>query len=81
MASLSVRHPQRNSLRLALLERSNKRAVGGSLLSLLSSQSRAAYRDSKRPDDRNGRNSHGTVSSVRALLPCLFVIFNRKNEN
>jgi hypothetical protein len=66
MAGLSVRQPQRKSLRLALLKRSNNRGIGGSLLALLS-QSRAAYRNSERRSDCNSRNPHSKVSLYSSL--------------
>src|SRR5215475_8692993 len=72
MAGLSVRHPQRKSLRLALLKRSNNRAIGGSLLALLS-QSRAACRNSERRDDCNSRKLHSEFSFYSGLSSCLFL--------
>jgi hypothetical protein len=67
MACLPVRHPQRLSLRLALLKSSNKRAKGGSLLS----KSWAAYRNSERRDDCNSRNPRGEFSLYYSgLAPC-----------
>jgi hypothetical protein len=72
MAGLSVRHPQRKSLRLALLKRSSSRAIGVPLLALLS-QSRAARRNSERRDDCNSRNLHSEFSLYSGFSSCLFL--------
>jgi hypothetical protein len=41
----------------------------------------AAYCNSKRPDDCNGRNPHSEGLLCSGPVPCLFATFNRMNTN